>query len=543
MKKFWKLGLFVLTLSLFAGVSHPTHAATYAGVTVRIETPTETVANTTVYVSSDGCTVTDSTGTDHTVTGVTAVCALNLAAAQIGFTYELVDSSYGLYLNSISEYMGDYSTFWLYYVNYESAMLGIADQPVADGDELLFTYGDGSTAPLRLTLNRNHRSTGRPVAAFVDSYIYDYTSSTGSYIPTVGATVYFGDTAVTTDAFGQAFFTPSDAGTFTVYATSGEATKTTAEVLYVYTQAETRKRLSHAQRFHATEQGVQYLRGAVNEDGLINDIGTTEWSAMALAAAHQQDDRVVAAVKAYHPTVADGAGELTRHILALEAIGSDARNADGVDYVQRLKNTKTNNQFGTEGYCNDDIFAALALFAADEPLNSTDVHDAVAYSLNCVNDDGGVSFAVGGDADIDMSAAWLSMAARFMGERKTAKLGIDLKPYRKQVVQFLRHTQQPDGGWGYTVDSRSNASTTAWVIMALRARKHEPRAMTTNNHDGFTFLGTVQRHIAGAFRYDTAGSQSIEALNTAYAIMALEERPFPVNKPAKYRHARAAHKK
>jgi hypothetical protein len=69
--------------------AHATHATTYTGTHVRIVAQNETFYDDTVYVSSDGCTVTDDASVVHELTGANALCALDAAASQGGFDYSV----------------------------------------------------------------------------------------------------------------------------------------------------------------------------------------------------------------------------------------------------------------------------------------------------------------------------------------------------------------------------------------------------------------------------------------------------------------------
>lgn len=519
-----------LVMATCAMTAQSTAAATYTAADVRIVAQDETLYDATVYVSSDGCTVADDTGTEHTVLGATALCALDAAASQEGFTYSLTYyDGFGFLLSTVGDYTGDWTNYWLYYVDNESPSVGMGDLVLNDGDELLLTYG-GYNPPLRLTLDRTHRRANEPVTAWVEYYSYDWVTSTGAYLPVSGATVSVGEQTFTTDASGTVVLTLGSAGTYNVYAAATGYTRTADETIYGYRSFQAFNAVGKEGRAEIVADGLTYLLDQQDDNGLIGGSqSVTEWSAMAFAAAGKTSQSLFEAVRSYRPTSDDGASEIARHILALEAIGVDARSVDGANYVARLNNTFTDGQFGDSNYCNDDIFAVLALIAADEPFTSDEITGGVSQTLNCVNNDGGVGYAVDGSSDMDTTAAWLMMAARLKGHKD--ETGVGVGDARRNAVAYIRNAQHPDGGWGYNTEAASNASTTAWVLQSLRARHHEAKAMTTNHRNGFHFLNSMKRD-SGAVKYDTAGSTSLETLNTAYGIMALTGHPMPVNKKA-----------
>lgn len=517
----------ITTLLVALGVSvapAQTYAANYVGVEVRIEAPGETIDSRTVYIPDTGCTVKDSSGVEHTIEGAKAICALQQAAAEGEYSYAVQNSDWGLYLNGIGKHTATASQYWLYYVDFASASAGIADQEMKDGQQLLFVFGDGSQPPLDISAHTYHRAVGRPVRIHVNQYETDYTTGQTRHASAVGMTVYIDDTTVTTDAFGNALYVPETPGMHTVYVMGSDGNKSQQIQIYVYERKDHLHQLGKRHRKQLIAHQVEFLQKQYAADALGDD-ATKQWAAMALAVAGEEPKKLMKEMKEYTPTTAS---DYARTILTLEAMGYDTRSFQGTDYVEGLKNTMVNNQFGDESSCVDDIFAGYALLAANEPLDSSALRSAVAYSLKCVNEQGYVSYNIDGPEDMDTTAAWLGLAARLQGKQKQATLGIDISEQRKAAVNYVRHAQKPDGGWGYNAAAPSNSSTTAWILMALRARGHEARAMTTNNQNGFNYLREVTEK--GAVHYNQHESQSVEALNTAYSILALSKKSFPVNK-------------
>ncbi len=496
-------------------------AVSYTEVALRIEAPDKSILNKTVYVSDAGCTVTDSENEEHTLSGDNALCALKTASDQYGVDFEVQDSAFGLFLNSIDTYVGS-NSYWTYYVNDTEAMVGASEYDLASGDQLLFVYGDyGMTTPLRLTVNTTQPTTAQAMTASVKY------KSGEQYLPMSGATVYFGKTAVTTDANGKATFTRKKPGQISVYATATGYTKTAEKSVIVHSVKTKPQSVSFEKRTKQSNDGVAYVKKQINAKGIVNDSqAITEWSAMALAVAGQPNAALTAAVKKYEPKASDGTTEIARHILALEAIGENSKNSGKINFVKRLTTTKSGNQYGSATYCNDDIFAGLALLAADVKKTSDDMKDAVNGSIACQNQDGGFSYAVDGESDVDTTAAWIMLASKVRTENSYYKKLLNAK--YKKATAFLRAAQNPDGGFGYLSGDTSNTSSTAWATMAISAQGREAGSVMKNNENGFSFLKKTYSK-SGAYDYDTIGSDSIESLNTAYAIIAQARKSFPVN--------------
>jgi hypothetical protein len=249
--------------------AHATHATTYTGTHVRIVAQNETFYDDTVYVSSDGCTVTDDASVVHELTGANALCALDAAASQGGFDYSVsYYDSFGFLLSSVGENTGDWTNYWLYYVDNESPAVGMSDLQLNDGDELLLTFG-GYNPPLRLTLDRTHRQADEPVTAWVEYYSFDWMTSIGSYLPVVGATVHVGDETFTTDDSGVAVLTLDGAGSYDVYASADGYTYTAEQTVYGYRSFQSLNAVGKEGRATLVADGLSYLRDLQDENVLI----------------------------------------------------------------------------------------------------------------------------------------------------------------------------------------------------------------------------------------------------------------------------------
>lgn len=520
--------MIVASVMLATGmIGHAASAATYAGVHVRIEAPDTTVYDNTVYISDDGC-----TALEEELSGLNALCALEAAAQDGGFEYSGAYSDYGFFLDAVDGITNaiDFSEYWGTYLNLRSMTSSLDATAVADGDEVLLTFGGYSTiSPLRLTLNKNHVLAGRTVTATVEYFmVTDWMTNAGLYVALPDATVIVGDQTYTTDDSGVVEFSVTDAGNYIVQTTADGYTRSIEEDLIVYPEYSllysTTDITSVDERVN---DAVEYLNN--NRDGGIvgGSVATTEWAVQALAAVRTEYgadavsdelyNPLVSTVLAYHPRASDGASEIARHILTLEAIGYDARNTNGINYVKRLKKTIANKQFGEENLCNDDIFAGLALIAADEPMDSRALRRAMRASLKCQNDDGGFGYSVSVESETDTTAAWMMLSAHFKGHGSEHRL--DLRVPRAAAFAFMKHAQHPDGGWGYNTVAASNSSSTAWSVMGYAAYDIAPSQRMKNNYSGIDFMNGLQGR-KGGMQYNAHKDYSIVALNTAYAIMA-----------------------
>lgn len=496
---------YLLSLLLLAAAS-PVAATSYVQTNLRVETADETVYAGDVYISSDGCTVRDTDGEKHTIAGAAAICALKAAATLGGFEYELQNSSYGLYLTSVDGQAASSSDYWSFFVNYTVAATGLSDYELSNEDSVILSLGGYPNNALELKVPTKQ--------VLVDEKLVVRVKSNGE--PVSGATVHFGDVTKTTDSLGKARFTPTDTtNALEVYATADGSTRTPTASIRVMRRYSDNVIVTGAEQQTMSAEAAEFLLARVGEDGMISGSqSVTDWTVIALAQANVAvPEAMQAAVLDYDPTidVAYATNEIARHILAVEALGYDATNQNGVNYVARLLNTKSNGQFGDAAFVNDDLYAGLALLAAGVTTDDADVLRAVAAAKEGINTDGGLSYAVALDeSDNDTTAIFVQLLSN---------IGDDSKAYRR-AVNYLLDQQNYDGGWGYDDHGLSNSSSTSVVLQALHAAGYTPNKVRSNHRTGYNFLASIQNN-SGAFDYDLIGSYSYKTLNSASAITAL----------------------
>ncbi|EKD79613.1 MAG: prenyltransferase/squalene oxidase [uncultured bacterium] len=489
-----------ILLVLLATLAAPAWATEYILTTVRIETADDTIYSGDVYIPDSGCTVTDHEGNDHDIDGAAAICALNEAATLGGFDYVLQDSSFGLYLTEVDEQAATDTDYWSFFVNYTAASVGLAEYTLENGDEMILSLGGYPNSALELQVPAKEILSGNKfvVRVKVDGK------------PMAGATVHFNNQKKITDSLGKASFKPKQTTSLDVYVTATGYTRSATTTLRVVEKNTANKNLSTEQEQTMIVTAAEYLAGEVGDDGLLNSSqSVTDWAAISLAAAGQDTSALTDAIVTYNPKISDdyAAGEIARHILALEALGLDAQDSNGINYVTRLLKVEDDTAF-----VNDNIFVGLALLAAGVPTDDADVQQAITTAKAGINADGGVSYAVAETiSDVDTTAYFIQLLTA-AGKNGQAK---------QQAIRYLKDQQNLDGGWGYSDHGVSNSSSTAVALQAL------PNLVRQNHWSGYNFLNNLQKP-NGRFVYDTDGSFSYETLNSAYAIMALAHQALPV---------------
>ena len=170
------------------------YTANKISVDLRIEGITETKYNKQVsYIGYPNPTVKD---------------VLEYALSKAGISYEITDSSWGLYLNSIDgETAGKFGGYdgWLYLKNGSDGS-GIGIDKVEEGDRLVFYYGEYAPGTLipKIEVSSESIYEGDDITFTVTStYVADWNTNTTTTAAIEGALIEIADKSYTTDSKGK----------------------------------------------------------------------------------------------------------------------------------------------------------------------------------------------------------------------------------------------------------------------------------------------------------------------------------------------------
>jgi len=269
---------------------------------------------------------------------------------------------------------------------------------------------------------------------------------------------------------------------------------------------------------------LNYLRNAQKPDGSIENFATSSWAVMAIAATGEDPHTwkkggpsIIEYLKAnQHLLNLTTATDVARYILSMTAAGEDPRNITGTDYVAILEGLYANGQIGNEYLLNDDFWGVLALVSA-KTANSTIIQSSMNFIKSNQNGDGGWSWAVGGNSDVDDTAAAI-MALIAAKEFASSTVIIN-------ALNYIKSKQMDNGGfesWGAT-----NPGTDSWAIDAIVATGQDPTSTywTKNGKTPVDDLLTFQGE-DGAFSFP--GPNPTKEWATSYAISALVGKPYPI---------------
>ncbi|MFH1584683.1 MAG: DUF4430 domain-containing protein [Patescibacteria group bacterium] len=102
----------------------------------------------------------------------TAMDVVREAAGTCGYSFVVKDMDFGPYLTQIGEDAAEGLVGWLYLVNWVSPSVGADDYVLAEGDSVLWYYGEWGEEPLRLSLARDTSAflPGETVEALLESF-------------------------------------------------------------------------------------------------------------------------------------------------------------------------------------------------------------------------------------------------------------------------------------------------------------------------------------------------------------------------------------
>ncbi|HAT03229.1 MAG TPA: hypothetical protein DCS29_00420 [Candidatus Magasanikbacteria bacterium] len=202
----------------------------------------------------------------------------------------------------------------------------------------------------------------------------------------------------------------------------------------------------------------------------------TDWAIISFGANGQYADEIKMATtslldyeKKYNlddPSDINSCATYPRHVLALLAAGVEQTDPAILGLKEKMNTIcYANNMYGLNGI-NDDVFALLALSALGTNQSEPIMQDIVSTTLAWQIDTGAFAWPdwtnpnqkVAGD---DITGAAINALA--YAESKGAMISPEVLNNAKN---YLKTTQQTDGGWGY---GSSDIMTTSWVLMGIHA--------------------------------------------------------------------------
>lgn len=277
----------------------------------------------------------------------------------------------------------------------------------------------------------------------------------------------------------------------------------------------------------AITKAFAYLKTQQQPDGGFGSLSQNDWVILALAA-HNYDYKTLLednhTIDDYQLTATDqenlqtSAG-LSRHLLAMIAAGQNTDNPIFDQYHSALINFYDETQCDNPTFLNDDIFAALALMANNDPSDGTNIEKSIMTLIKNQNSDGGFSWVIPGPSDSNITAVAIQALSYFKDNFSSE---ISLKNTLLNARQYLKSIQNTDSGFGYF--GASDADSTAWVMQAILALGENPEDWVINERTPTNYLLSLQ-NTDGSFFWQADTYPNLTT--TIDVLLALSGKPLP----------------
>lgn len=133
-------------------------------------------------------------------------------AEACGFTYIALDSSYGVYVSAIAGIEAAGMEGWQYWVDWQPAMIGVADYQLIGDEDVLWAFGGFPLYPTRLEVSDSHISVN-------DSLLIDLKYYDGSNWQVWSqANIHIGDSLYQSNELGQFMIAFDNDGVYPIWA-------------------------------------------------------------------------------------------------------------------------------------------------------------------------------------------------------------------------------------------------------------------------------------------------------------------------------------
>jgi len=297
------------------------------------------------------------------------------------------------------------------------------------------------------------------------------------------------------------------------------------------------------QAHQSVNKAITYFHNIQNKDGgfpskagRTSNSALTSWVIMALTAAGEDVVSNTWAPEGANPvdflrsgsTSDDETTDYARLLMALTAAGQgpvfkNVNLAEKIISFQQSSGQIAQLDQGEKGFINAHMWSILALASAGYKIPQQE--KAKEWLLNHQNEDGGFGWMEGTASDTDDTGIAIQ-ALVVLGEVPESSVAI------KNALKYQKNCQVEDGGFSCGdewMGSKSNAASDSWVLQGLMAVGENPvgEKWEVNGKNPVSHLLSLQNG-DGSFNF-TSDTSSSPMTMTAYTIMALAQKPFPIN--------------
>lgn len=290
------------------------------------------------------------------------------------------------------------------------------------------------------------------------------------------------------------------------------------------------------------DKAIKYLHSVQNDDGGFpanegrkSSVAVTSWVIMALTAAGEDITDSSWTPKNKNPidylkeskVNLEETIDYARMLLTLSSINEDYI-YNGENILDKILSfQQSDGQFcqpekGEKGMINAHMWSVLAIASTSHDIPNKE--KAKKWLISKQNEDGGFGWIEGAQSDLDDTAIAIQTLIILGENPKTS-------PAIIKALKYMKSQIQKDGGFsaGDWMGKDSNSASDSWGLQALIAAEENPFDVkwSENGENPVTHLLSLQNE-NGSFNWKKEISSSPVQM-TAYAIMALRQKPFPVN--------------
>jgi hypothetical protein len=205
------------------------------------------------------------------------------------------------------------------------------------------------------------------------------------------------------------------------------------------------------------------------------------------------------------------AGDLARTIVALEGAGANPRDFAGHNLVAELRERRAANG-SFVGWPGTTSFSVIALRGAGA---TGGLEKTLSWLGGVQNPDGGWGDTPESPSNADVTG----IAMQAMPGTDAAKAGLS----------YLRRHQHSNGGFALGGGGAVNAQSTAWAVQGMIAIGADPARVRSGGHSALDYLAGVQGG-DGHYRYSASSNQT-SIWVTGQVLVAVAGEAFPIPEP------------
>jgi len=436
------------------------------------------------------------------VSTVNGFCAFAAAGLAVDAPWNAAYRAH--FVNGIGGVGSDTVNYWSWFLNGDSAQVGIDGYLLAPNDHILWTIG---RQPLKVSIS----TTSPAVGATTTVHVLGFDTNAYDFVPMAGASLV-GATG-TTDASGNVDILATSTNSFIV-SISASGFITSASITVTPTAAPASPApvstpssggggggsgsyIIHSQL--STPQALAYLTEKQNTDGSFGSALLSDWAAVAYASADVSAAKT--SLRNYMLSAVpdlSSATDYERHAMALEALSIDPYSGANKNYIAPIVSAFDGAQIGDAALDNDDIFALFPLLHAGYTPDDVIIRATTAFIVSRQLPNGSW------DGTVDLTAAAVQALASVPSLPGVPSALVNARVY-------LHAQQKNDGGFG-------NSFSTSWALQAVAALGESPSNWAPSGYTPLDYLAGLQQQDGGIDAVLASADMRVWA--TAYAIPA-----------------------